>query len=37
MIAMADASVRGVAGTVQQTIWQQALTPDDGNPLPGNW
>lgn len=37
MIAMADASVRGVAGTVQQPIWQQALTPDDGNPLPGNW
>jgi len=32
-----DGSVRGVTAGVSQNTWSWALTPDDGNVLPGNW
>lgn len=37
IVAMADASVRGVSATVSQVTWLQAITPDDGIPLGSNW
>jgi len=33
MVAMADGSVRLVAGTIADTIWAAACDPQDGNPL----
>jgi len=32
-----DGSVRGVSGSISQTTWQYACTPDDGNVLGSNW
>ena len=36
-VLMMDGSVRGVGGGVSQTTWTYAVTPDDGQVLPGNW
>jgi hypothetical protein len=36
-VLLMDGSVRGVTGSVSQTNWIYAITPDDGNVLPGNW
>ena len=36
-VLMADGSVRGVASSISQPTWQNALTPADGNPLGTNW
>jgi prepilin-type N-terminal cleavage/methylation domain-containing protein len=35
--ALADGSVRSVSASVSQPTWQNALIPDDGNPLAGDW
>jgi prepilin-type N-terminal cleavage/methylation domain-containing protein len=32
-----DGSVRGVQGSVSATNWSNAMTPDDGNVLNGDW
>jgi prepilin-type N-terminal cleavage/methylation domain-containing protein len=32
-----DGSVRGVSGSVNQTTWNYAVNPEDGQVLPGNW
>jgi prepilin-type N-terminal cleavage/methylation domain-containing protein/prepilin-type processing-associated H-X9-DG protein len=34
---MGDGSVRLVGGTVTGTVWEQAVLPDDGGVLPGEW
>ena len=36
-VLMADGSVRGVSSSISQPTWQNAITPDDGNPLGSNW
>jgi prepilin-type N-terminal cleavage/methylation domain-containing protein len=36
-VLLLDASVRGVPATIRQSTWALALTPDDGQPLPGDW
>jgi prepilin-type N-terminal cleavage/methylation domain-containing protein/prepilin-type processing-associated H-X9-DG protein len=36
-VALADGSVRPVAGSVSQTTWTAALLPGDGAPLGGDW
>jgi len=36
-VLLMDGSVRGVTGSVSTTNWQNAILPDDGNVLPGNW
>jgi len=36
-VTMMDGSVRGVTGGVSTTNWHNAIYPDDGNVLPGNW
>ena len=35
--ALADGSVRSVSGSISQTTWILALTPDDGQPMGSNW
>jgi prepilin-type N-terminal cleavage/methylation domain-containing protein len=35
--AMADGSVKAVAGTVSSTTWSRAMTPNDGQALGGDW
>jgi len=37
LVSMGDASVRSVSGSVSQTTWNYACTPDDGNVLPNDW
>jgi len=37
LVALADGSVRGVTQSVPQATWILAITPDDGQALPGNW
>ena len=36
-VMLMDGSVRGVSSGVSQTSWSYAVTPDDGQVLPGNW
>jgi prepilin-type processing-associated H-X9-DG protein len=36
-VAMLDGSVRGVSASVSQPTWQNAITPNDGNPLGSDW
>jgi prepilin-type N-terminal cleavage/methylation domain-containing protein len=36
-VCMLDGSVKSVAASVNPSVWAWACTPDDGNPLPGNW
>jgi len=37
MVGMGDGSVRPVSGGIQVNTWGLALTPDDGQPMPGDW
>jgi prepilin-type N-terminal cleavage/methylation domain-containing protein len=37
LVALADGSVRGVASSVSQATWSNAIRPDDGNSLGSNW
>lgn len=37
MISLADGSVRLLSGNVSDVIWQRAVDPRDGNPLPTGW
>jgi len=37
VVAMLDGSCRTVSGSVSQTTWQYAITPNDGNPLGSDW
>jgi len=36
-VLLLDGSVRGVNGSVSQTTWTYAITPDDGQALGSNW
>jgi len=36
-VMLMDGSVRGVTGGVTNATWINAVQPDDGNVLPGNW
>jgi prepilin-type N-terminal cleavage/methylation domain-containing protein len=36
-VGMGDGSVRGVSQAVSVQTWTWACTPNDGNPLPGDW
>jgi len=36
-VLLLDGSVRGVSGGVNATNWNNAIMPDDGQVLPGNW
>jgi len=36
-VLLMDGSVRGVSGSVSAQTWLWAITPDDGQALPGNW
>ena len=35
-IAMMDGSVRKITASINQTIWSQAINPNDGGPM-GQW
>jgi len=37
LVLLMDGSVRGVAAGVSQATWNNAISPDDGNPLGANW
>ncbi len=37
LVSLMDGSVRGVNSGISQTSWNYAITPDDGQVLPGNW
>jgi len=37
LVGLADGSVRGVSSGILQTTWQNALSPNDGNVLGGDW
>ncbi len=37
LVGLLDGSVRGVSPSISQVTWQNAITPDDGNPLGSNW
>jgi prepilin-type N-terminal cleavage/methylation domain-containing protein len=36
-VLLLDGSVRGVSGGVSATSWSYAISPNDGQVLPGNW
>jgi len=36
-VLLMDGSVRGVGANLSQTNWNNAIQPDDGQVLPGNW
>jgi len=36
-VMMMDGAIRSVSGSVNGTSWTYAITPDDGQVLPGNW